>query len=115
MGFFDKRESTDFAAEGNFLTGAEKKDLVAAGTPFTITNIRKEANPFDTDGGERFVVVVDIAGEARKFGFVIGSGVDTRDDQLAKALDYLAEGNTLDEKVRLVQVGERGAYLLEKA
>ena len=113
MGFFDKREKLEAGEPGSYLTAAETQDLIADRTALTILGIVRELDSFDKDyekegraQGERYTVTLDVNGVERKKSFGIGArdGSETsRDEQLADAMAYIAEGNVLDEKVVLEQ------------
>lgn len=86
------------SGKGAFLSPDEKAALIESGQPFDVTGIK-----FEPEGkfGKRFVLSLDIPdpvtgeNEARKIGFVLDSGVESRDDILqAMHEDHFEAGET---------------------
>jgi len=83
---------------GGFLSPEEKDALVKSEQPFDITNIK-----FEPDGkyGARYVLTLSVPdpvtgdAETRMIGFVVDSGVTSRDDILKAMLDdHFGAGET---------------------
>ena len=113
MGFLD-----DVAADlettgegGDYVNGAEKRDIVAKSIPFTITAIERGKTRFNDDA---FTLGVNLAGEDRKMEFKYGSRTGeptSRDESLQKLLDSGEVDNGHVGPLTLRTVGDNGFYI----
>lgn len=94
MGFWDSHEVK--TGKGAFLTPDEKAALIESGQPFDVTAVKYEA---EGKYGARYVLSLEIPDavtgepEARKIGFVLNSGVESRDEIVkAMAEDHFGAG-----------------------
>ena len=94
MGFFDEYEKKEQerrdSGEGGsvFLSSSEKKVLIDEGVPFVVTAVENDPqNKF----GPRYIVSVEIDGDARKAGFGKNS-VFSRDRMLEYIQEMLEQG-----------------------
>lgn len=95
MGFWDEYKEND---GGKYLTGADKTALIASRTPLQVTSIRREESPFkqkDAQGNatvsvDRFVLDVELNGEARRLSYDAGS-VESRDRLFSDMIRYVEE------------------------
>jgi hypothetical protein len=84
---------------GLYLSADEKAALIEGEVEFQITGVRDDAgNTFNGKPAPRFVVEVVLPNplsgedEERLIGFPVGSGVQSRDNQLEGMLDYFQSG-----------------------
>jgi len=86
VSFWDKHEVKQ--GKGAFLSPDEKAALIESGQPFDVTGIKYEA---EGKFGARYVLSLAIPDavtgepESRKIGFVLDSGVESR-DEIVKAM-----------------------------
>ena len=94
MSFWDTHEVK--SGKGAFLKPEEKDALIKSGQPFDVVGIKYEA---EGKFGARYVLSLEIPDavtgepESRKIGFVLDSGVDSRDEIVkAMAEDHFGAG-----------------------
>jgi hypothetical protein len=95
LGFWDQHE---VKSGGGYLTPDEKAALIESEQPFDVTGIKYEA---EGKYGPRYVLTLAVPdpatgdNETRMLGFVINSGVTSRDDILKAMLDdHFGAGET---------------------
>ena len=111
MGFFDEYEP--LVRENEFLTGDEKKQIVAAGTPMMIRGVVFDpTNTYKERSMPRYVVTFEVDNRPRKWSFSAGS-VASRDHQLDALIEYLAREDSEPPIVLVVQDGR--AYRIVQA
>lgn len=97
---------------GTFIEKKEKAELIASATPFPIVAVQKVKDTFSKEeGAQRYIVLTEIDGEARKLGFGAGS-VTSRDSLLDAATEYLKTEGAVPPVVAMSQQG-RAIALIE--
>jgi len=91
----------DSPGGGTWISGDEKEKLIESGDAFDITAV--DIDPGDKYG-ERFVLDVVLAGEARKIGFQTGT-VDSRDRMLGAMAEFLAANAGSQVRAKLAASG----------
>ena len=108
MGFLDDvAADLEGGAGGDYLNGAEKRDIVAKSIPFTISEVERGKTRFNDDA---YTLTVQLAGEDRKLEFKYGTrtGEETsRDRSLQGIIDRgeLADGPIGPVTLKLVGDG----------
>ena len=102
---------------GAYLSADEKAALVEGEVEFQITGVREDLdNQYNGKPAPRFVVTLTLANplsgedEERFIGFPVGSGVESRDNQLGGMLDYFEDGG---EAIEALLYKGGNAFLLK--
>lgn len=98
--FWEKNPPEKYQGGGKFLSAEETEQLLDSGTVIDITGVREDDGKF----GKRYLVDLNIEGEAAIKSFTIGS-VQTRDKLLADMLTYFEANGTDPVKVKFVRWG----------
>ena len=110
MGFLDDVAADLEGGSGDYITKAEKADIIKRSLPLSIIDLERGRTRFKDDA---FTVTVELAGETRKLEFGYGTSKDateatSRDRSLQKLLDSGELANGPVGPVTLREVGDNG-------
>ena len=111
MAFKDNYEAPPMEGGAEFVTTAEKAELVATSEAFNIKGVRFKAST-KVGWNDQYFIDIDLDGEPRTLTFAAGSGVTTRDDLCEKLIAYFKVDKT---EVPVTLRKEGNAFLIDLA